>query len=173
MPTSKGSRWNNTDASMLQGLELEHFTVEPPDGAVPTWSHAEEKLLWRLPEWPQIVEKPLDLALPAGTYDALVATGNVAVESISLYVSVPGADFTSVSLHTNQANQTVVLTQAEGVRANIVAQKNLAFAFVRFPFQLRSGQKLRYTLDGTGTGGEIILVATYRPTVAGASATLS
>lgn len=47
--TTKGSRWNHTDADFLQGLELEDFTSAPPDGSAPTWSQADEKLVWRVP----------------------------------------------------------------------------------------------------------------------------
>jgi len=125
-----------------------------------------------LSTWPRVSEATLDLAQVANTYDALEADGDVLVEGISLYVSEAGADFTSVSVVTNQTSPTTVLTAAEGVVANILLQKNLAFAYSRLPFQLRSGQKLQYVIDGNGTAGEIKMVVVFRPTATGVNVDL-
>jgi hypothetical protein len=122
--------------------------------------------------WPTTKTATLDLSHDAGTYDALTAQGDVLIEAASFYGDTAGATFTSVSVQTNQTNPVTVLTSAEGAVANVVAQKTLAFAYGRFPFVLRSGQKLQYTIVGlTGTGA-ITMTVYCRPLVSGQYATL-
>jgi len=123
-------------------------------------------------QWPVTKESTLDLAQAAATYDALTASGDLQVEAMSFYVSEAGADFTSVAVATDQTNPVTILTAAEGAVANVVAEKTLDFAYARFPFQMRDGQKLQYTLVGAGTAGEIRMTVIYRPVVQGEYAVL-
>jgi len=124
------------------------------------------------PSWPRTKDAVLNLAQNAATYDALTAVGAVLVEAIGFYVDVAGVDLTSLSVVTNQTNVTTILTTAEGAVASLVIQKNLAFAYSRFPFQLASGQKLRYIIAGNGTAGSVKMSVVYRPVTQGTPASL-
>ncbi len=123
--------------------------------------------MYNQPKLTYTKEALVNLNQVAGTYDLVTASGDVLIVGLSLYVSVAGVGFTSVSLQTNQTNATTLLSAAEGVVANVVVEKNMAFAFAAFPVQLRSGQKIQYTIVGDGAAGEISVVFVYRSTTEG------
>jgi hypothetical protein len=74
-------RWDNCNASQIQGREVDVAT--PADGAVPTWSDAEQKLLWLAsgssPNTPTTDEK----AALVGTADQPSATNKYVTNSDS------------------------------------------------------------------------------------------
>ena len=112
-----------------------------------------------------------NLAQAAATYDLCTATGGdvlIDMYNISIYVATAGATFTSVSIQTNQTNNTVILTSSEGAVANLIAQKNLVRAVTVGSLLLKSGQKLQYTIVGaTGTGSLNVAIA-FMPLTRGA-----
>lgn len=113
----------------------------------------------------------VDLIKVAGTYDIVTSTNDVLIEEIALYVITAGVDFTSVSIQTNQTNATEILSAADGAVANIVIQKNIPTTLTRYPFVLRNGQKIQYTLIGNGTAGSIYMITSWRPITGGSKLT--
>lgn len=114
-----------------------------------------------------------NLAQAAATYDLCAASGGdvvIDIQKLAIYVDTVGATFTSVSVQTNQAAATELLSAAEGAVANIVAGKNLVRAIpVVGGLLLKSGEKIQYTIAGaTGTGALSVGVP-FTPTVAGAT----
>lgn len=113
----------------------------------------------------------VDLIKVAGTYDIVTSTNDVLIEEIALYVITAGVGFTSVSIQTNQTNATEILSAADGAVANIVIQKNIPTTLARYPFVLRNGQKIQYTLIGDGTAGSIYMITSWRPITGGSKLT--
>jgi hypothetical protein len=82
-----------------------------------------------------------------------VSGGDILITGASFFVVVAGTLLTSVSVRTSTINGVVLLTAAEGTVANLLASKELAFAYSRFPFLLKSGYEMYYTIvNGPGTG---------------------
>lgn len=124
---------------------------------------------------PQAKEVPVDLSQAAGTFDLLVAGQDLLVELTSIYCVTVGATFTSVAIQTNQATPVVILSAADGVVVNITAGKNITSTLLKQaqPFQLRSGQKIQYTMVGATGSGSLRLVIAYRTfTAVAAGATI-
>ena len=110
----------------------------------------------------------LNLGQAANTYDISTATGGDVICAPSLfswYVDTSGTLFTSVSVQTDTANPTVILTAAEGALANIKIGINLKPAWQQ-PFIIRSGGKLRFTMIGTTGVGQITLCTAFQPLTA-------
>lgn len=103
-----------------------------------------------------------NLAQAAATYDLCTATGDVLIDlqRLAIYVATAGAVLTSVSIQTNQTNNTIILSAIEGAVANLIAQKNVVRAIpVIGGLLLANGQKLQYTIVGaTGTGSLTVAV---------------
>jgi len=107
----------------------------------------------------------LNLAQAAATYDITTAVGGDVVlnpELCAWYVDTSGTLFTSVSVQTNTANPTVLLTAVEGALANILIGKNLQPAW-RQPSIIRSGGKLQFTMIGLTGVGQITLMLSFKP----------
>lgn len=114
-----------------------------------------------------------NLAQAAGTYDLCTASGgNVIIDLalLSIYVATAGATFTSVSIQTNQTNNTTILSSAEGLLANLVAQKNLVRAIpVIGGMLLATGQKIQYTIAGATGTGSLTVAIPFMPLADGAT----
>jgi hypothetical protein len=102
-----------------------------------------------------------------GTKTAVTFTGAAIVESIALYVSEDGAGMDNISVVTSHTNEQEILTEAEGATANLLVQKNLAFAYSRFPIYFETTQHLDVKIAGTGTKGILHVAVTYRAAVTG------
>jgi len=124
---------------------------------------------------PQVKQATVDLTKAAGTYDLVTATnGGVYIDlyKLAMYVSVVGATLTSVSIQTNQAHATTILSSTEGAVANLTVGKNLVRAIpVIGSLYLASGEKLQYTIAGSTGTGAIIVTIPYMPAVASARLT--
>ena len=110
----------------------------------------------------------LNLAQAAASYDIATATGGdviCAPELFAWYVDTAGATFTSVSVQTNTASPTILLTSTEGAVANIKSAINLQPAW-RQPFVLRSGGKIQFTMVGSTGTGQITLCTVFQPLTA-------
>jgi hypothetical protein len=116
-----------------------------------------------------ILEKTINLAQAAGTYDLFTATGTIFVEDINLFCTVVGATLTSVSVSTNDTVRTVILTAVEGAVANVVAGTNMQPATKGKSFRLLSGGKIQYIIIGATGTGTILATIKYRPISVGAT----
>ena len=102
------------------------------------------------------------------TYTLATVTGTVLIDKISFYVVTAGATFSAVTFQTNQTTPFVFLNSLEGAVANIVAQKNLATAWIQnIPVTLKTGTLIQYTLTGTTGTGSISVIISYRPIAGG------
>lgn len=115
------------------------------------------------------VEKAVNCAQAAASYDLLTATGgDVFIEVNRYYQITAGATFTSLAIQTDDTTNFVIMSAAEGAVANLTAQKNITTANTISPFLLQSGKKIRMTLVGsTGTGTGMLSI-TYAPCTPGA-----
>lgn len=107
----------------------------------------------------------LNLAQAAATYDIATATGGDVIcfpEWFAWYVDIAGATFTSVSVQTNTASPTILMTSTEGAVANIKVGINISPAW-RQPFILRSGGKIQFTMVGPTGTGQITLCTAFQP----------
>jgi hypothetical protein len=116
-----------------------------------------------------ILEKTINLAQAADTYDLFTATGDIYVEDINLYCTVVGATFTSVAIATDDTVPTVIMTDVEGAVANIVAGTNFQQATKGKTFRLGTGKKVQYTIVGDTGTGTMLATIKYRPISAGAT----
>jgi hypothetical protein len=113
---------------------------------------------------PVCKEFSADLSQAAGTYDICAASGGGCyVEDVVVYVTTAAATLTSVSIQTNQANSTTVMSAVEGAVANLISQKVVSLALSR-PIYLADGQKLQYTIVGATGTGALLVVPKYYPT---------
>jgi hypothetical protein len=124
----------------------------------------------QLGQWRSLVAT-INLNQTNATYTLATATGDVVIDprQCSWYVDVAAAaPLTSVSIVTNSTTVNTLLTVAEGVVANLVAQATLSPANVK-PFILRSGKLLQYIIAGGvgGTGSQITVEIMYKPLGAG------
>lgn len=111
-----------------------------------------------------------NLAQAAATYDLATATGgDILIEAVAIYVATAGATFTSTKIHTNQTNDTNLMTVVEGAVANLVAQKVVPIAGANSPVFLASGQKIQYTIAGATGTGSLTVALRYRSLDSGAS----
>lgn len=113
-----------------------------------------------------------DLTQAAGTYDLCTASGGgvlIDLQALAIYVATAGSTLTSVSIQTNQSSITTILSAAEGVVANLIAQKNLVRAIpIIGGLYLASGQKLQYTISGLTGSGSLLITVPYRAVDVGA-----
>lgn len=116
----------------------------------------------------EVKEFTINLAQAAATYDLFTASGDVAIEDISYYVSTVGATFTSVAVQTNDTTVLALVSAVEGAVANILAGKTLRPAAAQ-SFQLRSGKKVQYVIVGVTGTGAIKAVVRFRPITGGAT----
>lgn len=108
------------------------------------------------------VEKDISLAMSAGTYDVYTATlGDVMVEKVALYVTAAAVGLVSVSIQTDTAQTVAVLGTT--LAAVIVLGLNLGTTFDnQKPFLIPLGNKIRVTIVGTGSAGNIRIAVIYR-----------
>lgn len=111
------------------------------------------------------IEKTLNLAQAANTYDAATAIGDVLITGCTIYCTVSGTLFTSVSIQTNAGVPLVLMTAAEGALVNIILGSHPVAACQLWvaPWTLRSGQKIQFTMIGATGLGELRLIVLYRP----------
>lgn len=118
-----------------------------------------------------LLEKTINLAQAAASYDILLAAGDILIEDYNMYVSTVGATFTSVSIQTNDTVPFNLLTAGEGTAAAVTAGNQMLSAYVRRAFRLSTGKKVQFTLIGATGTGEIKLTVRYRPISVGATLT--
>ena len=113
-----------------------------------------------------------DFSIGSATADVCTASGDVLIDvaTVSMYVVSAGGVLTSVSVHTNQTNQTVLLTALEGALVNILPQKVLLHAIPMIGgLILKSGQKIVYTVVGIGGTGSMDIAIPFMPLTTGAA----
>jgi len=116
----------------------------------------------------QVGQFTANLAQAAATYTLCTATGgDILITNFSFYVQTAGSVFTSVQIKTNQTNSTDLMSAAEGVVANILAQKLVSVARTA-PIFLKSGQLLQYVIVGATGSGSLTCNFTYQPFTVGA-----
>lgn len=110
----------------------------------------------------KIIVRPfsIDLAQSAGTYDIISAVDHIWIRSAKVIVSNAASGLTSVSIQSNLPSTYVILTSAEGAAANLNLGRILPTSFTG-PTILPQGRKLQYTISGTGTAGQLVLVVEY------------
>lgn len=106
-----------------------------------------------------------NLAQSAGSYDLLTASGDVYVEVLSAYVKTAGAGFTSAAIATDHTTPKSIVAAALVAAVTL----DLSMTLVNTDFVLPNGKKIRGTIVGTGSGGEIVLVVRYSPITANAT----
>lgn len=118
---------------------------------------------------PQVARFTANIAQAAATYDlATVSSGAILILNSSIYVATAGATLTSVSIQTNQANLTSVMTAAEGAVANLLAQKSVIILNHSLPIYMASGQKMQFTIVGLTGTGSLLVTFLYVPVDSGA-----
>lgn len=101
----------------------------------------------------------------AGAYDLFTAIGDVFVEVLAAYVTVAGAGFTSLSVTTDHTTpKTIVASQPV---ANITRDASAPLSGTGFI--LPEGKKIRCTLVGNGSAGEVVLVTRVSAVTPGGS----
>lgn len=117
----------------------------------------------------KLIEKTINEAQAAGTYDVLTAVGDVEIIRYVLFQNTAGATFTSMSIQTNDTTPLVLMSDVEGALANLTAQKNMDVARPNdAPFTLRSGKKIQHTMVGSTGTGEMKALFIWRPISVGA-----
>ena len=115
-----------------------------------------------------VATKIFSINQAAGTYDIFNASADLLVLHCNVYVNTAADTLTSVSIQTDQTNAVVIMSGAEGAVTNLTAQKNIPISAPNFPFFLRGGQKIRYSIVGSQGNGQLILNVVYRPIIEGA-----
>lgn len=106
------------------------------------------------------------LARSAGTYDLVTATGgDMWIEIEAAQVTVAAAGLTSALLITDHATPKTLV--ASVLLASLTLDSLLTVAIPKF--LLPSGKKLRLTIVGTGSAGNIAIIAKIAPASAGAT----
>lgn len=102
----------------------------------------------------------------AATYDLATALGGDVMIHPGLsswYCDASAAGpTTSVSVQTDTANPTVLVTAVEGAVAGILIGINLHPAWDQ-PMVLKIGSKIQYTIAGGASAGQITATLAYRP----------
>lgn len=113
----------------------------------------------------KLMKSRLSLAQAAGVYDLFTASGEVWVEVKAAYVTVAGAGFTSLSVATDHTSpKSVVNSTAVGA-----VTKDASATIVSQGFILTDGKRIRLTLVGTGSAGEVVLLVNATPVTPGAT----
>lgn len=119
---------------------------------------------------PVAKESSINLAQVAGTYDLFIAVGDVMLLRAALYCVSSGTRFTSCSIQTDDTIPLVLLSAADGVRAEWVGGKNMGMTWTQLQaVKLASGKKIRYSLLGPLGGGSARLSLSYLPMTPGAT----
>jgi len=183
----KGAGWSDENLTTIDALidaikavtdALPVFPADPADEsdleAAITAAHAitdalvDSKVMGRT----QIVVEPIDLDNTAiGTYNTLIGTTqNVIIESLIFRCTrdLSGdAGFTGISLQTDDTTNQVFVSQAEGVKANLTADSQLAWTGA---ILLKVGQYIDFSVYGGAVANLESLcdiVVTYRAVVSG------
>lgn len=101
----------------------------------------------------------------AGTYNLLTATGDVYVEVAATYVKTAGSGFTTAAVSTDHSIPKSIV----GATAAASVTLDLAMTLVTTNFMLPSGKHIQGIIVGTGSGGEIDIIARWAPMTAGAT----
>lgn len=112
---------------------------------------------------PKNMRSRFSLIQSPGSYDMFTASGDVYVEILAAYVTTAGSGFTSISISTDHTVPKSIV--ASTLLASVV--KDASATLVGSGFILPDGKKIRCTVVGTGTGGEIVLVARVSPVTQG------
>lgn len=117
------------------------------------------------PALPRIKAGIFNLAQNAGTYDLLTASGDVYVEVLAAYAKVAAVGLTSASIATDHTVPKSVVASALAAAITL----DLSMTVVTNSFVLQSGKKIKGTIVGNGSGGEIDVVVRWQPVTAGAT----
>ena len=119
----------------------------------------------------QIKPTTIDLNQAAATYDLVTATsGDVLVESLVLRCPVDCSDdagaFTGISIQTDDTTAQVFISQANGVKANLTDQSQIAWTGA---ILLKATKKIQLTIYGGAADEATVcdIVAKYRAVVSG------
>lgn len=98
-----------------------------------------------------------NLAQVAATYDLCTATGTTSISRVWIFVTTAATGLTSITMQSNNTTSDVVL--ASTLLAVITINKNLTPVTV--PFALLTGNKIQYTIVGTGSAGSVTVGVEY------------
>lgn len=102
----------------------------------------------------------LNTAQVAGSYIAATATGtDVWIKSIGVFVSVAALGLVSVSIQTNNSTPDIIMSAGAGALSGLTAGKNIIQ--LTSPIYLPAGNKINFTIIGTGTAGTITMPVEY------------
>ncbi len=108
----------------------------------------------------------IDLAKNDGNYTiAEVSLGDILILDRVVHVTGAGAGFTDVSIFVNNDPKTYILTKTEGEIVKITEGSDIKESTE--PISVPEGGKIRYSMTGNGTAGELKLHIRYQPMVAG------
>ena len=112
----------------------------------------------------KIAQATMNLAQAANSYDLLTASGPLVILQASLYCTVVGAVFTSVTIQTSTTVPFVIMNATEGARANFVANSNMAITWTQVQkAYLPSSERIRMTIAGSTGTGTALLTVVYLP----------
>ncbi len=110
----------------------------------------------------------MNLAQAAATYDLCTSGGDVLIQASVVYVTTPGATWTSVSVQTDDGTPFTVLSAADGAVANFGGGASIVPTSKTNWFYLKKGKKLQYTIVGTtGTGAADVVLSVVKVNQAG------
>ena len=123
---------------------------------------------------PQIIQISEDWdSTPAGTYAWVTAVGqDVLVESLAFYTTrdLSGDAWSGLSIQTDATTPRVIVSQANGVKANLTAKGQISNDVESCPFILKQGTYIEFTTyDGAiaGVATLVDIVITYKAVVSG------
>jgi len=118
----------------------------------------------------QIASTTEDLNQAASTYDLLTGTTQaVILESLSFKmpaVDISGGSLTSISIQTDDATATTLISSAIATKANLTSEAEITWTGCA---RINVGTKIQLTIAGgaAGTACAATITATYRAAVAG------
>lgn len=121
------------------------------------------------PNW-YVADGTLDLSQAANTYDLFTASGDIMSLGTAIISLAAATTFTSVEVSVNFSTAFVILTTANGARANWTsgAAMTTTLGVNQKGLYIPSGKKVQYTIAGSTGTGSGRMVCVYRPLSAGA-----
>lgn len=98
-----------------------------------------------------------------GTYDIATAAGDLMIVKAVFYMVTAAGGLTSVAVATNSTTAQTYLSSGEGAVANLTADKTVPNSNNNVATMLKSGNKLRGTINGTGNAGSMLCIITFIP----------
>jgi hypothetical protein len=119
----------------------------------------------------QIATTTIDFNQAAATYDLLTGTTNpVKLDwlSVKMPAGAAGGSLTGITVQTDDATPTTIITSAQGLVANLTSEAEISSDT---PVRINVGTKIQLTIAGGAHGSEYIATVTaqYRPIAAGGS----